>query len=266
MIRPSRLVLSVAVGTLLVSCAGGNNVASQLATPPPKENVIEKLGARCGVTKSQAKPLIVEWSSMARGELEAKAADGLVPVRYEGCEMEVLSQCRVKEGRYRYKPITLKRDSIEMRDADELYANVPVGAARLESKLEKYGALKVAMTIVGRYEAETTDVAPDQLVGRDCEKATHVVASLTTGAFQFFAEGRASVGAGARTVVGPGIDAESKASREEITKDGIEEACAQASASDTQPPAGCGAPAGGARTRSLGCAQPIVRLRWWGGR
>lgn len=103
--------------------------------------------------------------------------------------MEVLGQCRVRAGSYRYKALTPKRDSIEMRDADDLYANVPVGAARLESKLEKSGALKVAMTIVGRYEAESADVMPEQLEGRGCDRATHVVAALTTGPFTFMRRG-----------------------------------------------------------------------------
>jgi hypothetical protein len=42
-----------------------------------------------------ARPLIVEWPSADRAALEAQASHGLVVVRYEGCEMEVLRQCRV---------------------------------------------------------------------------------------------------------------------------------------------------------------------------
>lgn len=235
----SHLLHSLALGSLVLSCGGGNNLASQFAKPPDVGDQFPN-DARCGVTKSQAKPLVVEWSSVARGELEAKIAGGLVPVRYQGCEMEVLGQCKVRQGAYSYRAFTPKHESKEMRDADDLYANVPLGAAKLESKLEKSGALKVAMTIVGRYEADRVTVKPDELEGYGCEKATHVIASLTAGAFQFFAEGRASVGAGAGAF-GASAGGGSESSRELLTRDGDESACESSRTGDGRPPERCGA-------------------------
>src|SRR6186997_2588172 len=120
-----RLALLGLVAT--AACSGGN-AASTLAKPPEFD---PKNQTKCGVTKSQAEPLIVEWPSAARGKLEADMRRGVVAVRYVGCDMEVLGQCTAK-GSYGYTPITRKRDRITMRDADDLYANIPVGAARLE--------------------------------------------------------------------------------------------------------------------------------------
>jgi hypothetical protein len=132
------------VGLLACSCGGGSAV-SQLAKAPEYN---PKGQTKCGLTKSQAKPLIVEWPSADRGELEAQARNrGIVGVHYQGCEMQVLDGCTAPV-KYGYSPITRKKDRVVMRDADDLYANIPVGAARLEAKLEKSGELESVETCV----------------------------------------------------------------------------------------------------------------------
>ena len=164
-LRP--LALSFTVSITLLACAGGN-AASRLATAPeyaPKDQT------KCSIEKSKAKPLIVEWPSADRGELEAQAHyRGLVVVRYKGCEMQVLDGCTTSV-KYTYAPITRKKDRVVMRDADDLYANVPLGAAKLESKLERSGELDVDMTLVGRWEADRSTVRLDELQG-SCDGAT----------------------------------------------------------------------------------------------
>src|SRR5262245_56226050 len=167
------LVLLVAAAP---SCGGGN-LASQMAKPPayePKEG-------RCTGGKSQARPLIVEWPSSDRAALEARMKQGLVPVKYVGCEMEVLTRCQVPKTAYGFTGITRKNDRVHIRDADELYANIPVYAAKFEGQLQKAGTLNVNMTIVGRYDTTKTTVRQDELEG-DCTEATHVVTALTVGA------------------------------------------------------------------------------------
>ena len=62
------------------------------------------------------------------------AKRGLVLVRYEGCEMEILAQCSTP-GEYEYTAITRKDDRVAIKTEDDLWANVPLGAAALESKL-----------------------------------------------------------------------------------------------------------------------------------
>ncbi len=188
-----------------------------------------------------AEPLIVEWPDSARGKLESVSRRGLVAVRYEGCELSVLARCTVKSssGGYGYSPITRKQSKVTIRDADELYASMPVGAVKLEGKLQSAGQLNVAMTIVGRYEAPTPQVYRDELDG-DCSEATHVIAALTVGSFTFSAGADAEVGGGA-SVGGVGGGAKSTAARETIQHDGDEASCAKATSSDKGPPEGCGA-------------------------
>jgi len=214
---------------------GGGNAASHLATAPTFEPAGQ---AKCGVKKSADHPLIVEWPSADRATLEAKAQSGLVAVRYVGCEMEVLHRCRLP-GKYGYTSITPKHDSVTIKDADDLYANMPVGAAKLEGKLEKSGQLNVSMTIVGRYEADQTSFAPSQLAGDDCDRATHVVSGMTTGAFELSAGASASVG-GQVNGFGAGAGGKSTSSHETLERDGHEDKC-EGSSPRGAPPDGCGA-------------------------
>ncbi len=194
--------------------------------------------SRCGVMKSQAQPLIVEWPSAERGKLEVAIRRGPVAVRYVGCEMEVLGQCSAP-GKYIYASLTRKHDRVAMKDADDLYANLPVGAAKLEAELARSGELDVEMTIVGRMEAERTVFRRDELPA-GCQDATHVITAVTLGAFKFFAGAEASVG-GEGSVLGAGAGAKSSATRSLLNNDGDPALCEKASLQDVSPPEGCGA-------------------------
>jgi hypothetical protein len=225
---------SVACGLVLAACAP--NLADQASKAPAFDRPGE---AKCGVAKSQSEPLIVEWPSAARAKLEALSRTGVVAVRYSGCEMEVLASCNAP-GKYAYTAITPKHDHVAIRNEDDLYANIPLGAAKLEGKLETSGELDVDMSMVGRYASDQVVVRADQLQGPDCDKATHVVSALTVGAFDFFAGSGATVGAGA-TVGNAGGGATQQSAKELLNSDGRMKSCDGATTSDKTPPEGCGA-------------------------
>jgi tetratricopeptide (TPR) repeat protein len=227
------LPLAVLLGISVASCGGSG--ASPLAKAPdfaPKDQT------KCGVAKSQEHPLIVEWPSSDRLDLETKARRGIVAVRYVGCEMSVLDRCTVP-AKYRYVGGTHKVDELDIDDEDDLYANLPVGAMKLEGKLQRSGKLTVKMDLVGRYESERTSVRADELQGA-CDCATHFIYGVTLGAFDFYAGGKADVGGGVG-VAGVGAGASSSSDRENIMRDGDPQACIKATTADTSPPEGCGA-------------------------
>jgi hypothetical protein len=145
------------------------NVAQHAARAPELDHPGE---TKCSVLKSTSEPLIVEWPTGARAKLEALSRAGVVAVRYSGCEMEVLASCNAP-GKYRYTALTPKRDRVTIKNADDLYASIPLGAARLEAKLETAGQLDVDMSVVGRYAADKTGIHEGDLEGPDCAKATH---------------------------------------------------------------------------------------------
>ncbi len=249
----------------LVGCGGaaGENAASRLAKAP--ELPTDKQ-AKCKVAKSQSEPLIVEWPDAARGKLESLRKRGLVVVRYAGCELEVLGRCNAKQE-YFYSPITRKQSKVTIKEEDELYANMPVGAVKLEGKLRTAGQLTVQMSLVGRYETTGKRASVSDLEG-DCDGATHVVTALSVGAFSFYAGSDADVGGGAKVGVG-GValgsgGARSVAARELLQKDGDEQSCVQATAADKMPPEGCGAllqlevaPLGRAAAKTAIVAPPV---------
>lgn len=235
-LRPMhRTPLALALSTALCGCPSGTNTAGVVKSAPPKLSQAMP-EARC--TAKHTEPLIVEWSSTDRAKLESLSHKGLVVVRYEKCELEILSQCRVA-GAYKYSSITRKQDKVHVRDTDELWANIPLGAAKLEGKLEKAGELAVLMTIVGRWEADRPLVRADELDG-ECKAATHVVTAMATGAFELSAGSSAAVSGGA-SAMGAGTGGGSTSKSETLTRDGEEAKCMSSAASDKAPPDGCGA-------------------------
>ena len=224
-----------AIALAAVACGGGNS-ASQTAKPPEYSPANQ---SKCAVRASQSEPLIVEWAPAERGRLEASVRHGLVAVRYVGCEMRLVTQCRVRDSEYKYAPVTRKNDSVRIKNEDDLYANLPTGAVRFEAKLRNAGQLNVQMTMVGRYESTRATVGRSDLEGA-CDEVTHVVTAMTVGAFSFFAGSDAQVGGGV-SGFGAGAGGSSAASREMLTQDGDEASCARASGHDTVPPDGCGA-------------------------
>ena len=224
------LVLLIAAG------CRGRNLASSLAQTPG----IDAQGqARCGVMKSYDAPLIIEWPSADRGALEGLIIgrrDGLVAVRYEGCEMQLLRRCSVAGG-YGYTGLGIKHDDQTFRSADELYAKIPLGAAQLEGELERHGALALKMTVVGRFDAGHARVDRRELRG-DCEQATHVISAATVGAFRLATEAGAEVAAGGG-FYNAQAGVSSSAERGFERSDGDPQRCSGNDSS--RPPSGCGA-------------------------
>jgi hypothetical protein len=237
--RPSRLLAIAAAGLVLTAgtgCPKKGTPSDQLAKSP--DFATQTGQAKCGVKASAAKPLVVEWPAADRAALEARATRSLVAVRYQGCEMEVLTSCTV-QGAYSYLGLNQKREGVRIKSVDELYAQLPVGAVGLEAKLERAGQLNVDMVIVGRKEAERFEFSERDLEGR-CSEATHVITGLTLGAFSFYAGASAEVGAGVK-VGNIGAGASSGTEREVLKEDGNADACAAATQADANAPDGCGA-------------------------
>ncbi len=205
------------------------------STRPPDLSMTGQ--TRCSVVPSQARPLIVEWPAADRSGLEALASQGIVAVRYTGCEMEVLSRCSAT-GSYRYLPTTRQHDRLAIRTADELYAKLPLGAVSLEGKLASAGELNVSMTVVGNHVATRAEVDAEELKG-DCARATHLVVRMSVGAFEFFAGSEGEVAGG--VAVGGGAGVRRASAKETLNQAGHQVACEQATRGDERAPEGCAA-------------------------
>lgn len=252
------VLFALASAFAIVGCGAAS---PELAEPaaPPKNPLTQGAAPVCASVGSQSRPLIVDWPSTERAEIEASARRGLVVVHADGCRLEVLRRCAPKKAAtYGYVGITPKTDRVVLRDAVELYANVPVYAAKLEGQLAKSGSLEVAMTIVGQWDTPNAAPRLDELDG-ECTGATHVVTALTVGAFELAAGSSLEAGADV-SVAGFGGGGKASSKQEVLNRDGDQGQCGKATDSDEKPPSGCGAalrievvPLGAARVETPTC-------------
>lgn len=242
---PSRAAIACAIipSCFVFSCSTAQMVERAVTRPieaPKPPPVPEVFRDKCEASSRELRPLVVEWSAADRAALEAQAQKGQLVVRRKGCELEILRRCKAPPKQvYTYAALTPKEERAVIKSAEELYASVPVHAAKLEGKLREHGELRAEMTIVGELAIPGAAPAIDQLEGA-CEGATHVVTALTVGAFSFLAGSSAEVGASV-SVMGFGAGASRSSARESLSRDGDVGACASSKRGDGAPPDRCGA-------------------------
>jgi hypothetical protein len=166
---------------------GGGALAKPFVVTPeaPAEQT------KCKIAAAHDNPLVTEWPASEKANLEARLREGTVVVSYSGCTMRLLPNCRAM-GKYTWRRTTISSDSVEIRDADELYAKLPLGAATLEGELQRSGRLAVQTTVAGQLQLadfDTTQFPKDMA----CFGATHVVGALSVGAFKLKSGGAAGV-------------------------------------------------------------------------
>ncbi len=177
--------------------------------------------SKCSVAAS-SNPLVTEWPASEKANLEALLREGGVAVKYEGCEMRLLAQCRLP-GRYTWLRTTSATDSIEIGNEDDLYAKLPLGAASLEAELRESGRLAMQTTVAGQMKLEGLSV--DE-VPRDgaCRDATHVLSALSVGAFSLRSGGTLRAAGGVSTAFGGG-SLGTRSSETLVREAGVPDAC-----------------------------------------
>jgi hypothetical protein len=176
-VRESGKLAGLIAAALGCGCAalGATEAANPGAPEAPSEQ------ARCKVAAGHENPLVTEWPSADKVSLEARARSGAVLVEYSGCSMRILPECTAA-GAYRWRRTTTTTDFVELRDSDELYAKLPLGASSLEPELARSGRLAIHTTVSGQLELEGFDAARAERDPR-CAAATHVVRGVAVGAF-----------------------------------------------------------------------------------
>ncbi|HEX6764351.1 MAG TPA: hypothetical protein VF103_02710, partial [Polyangiaceae bacterium] len=118
------------------------------------------------------------------------AANDVVVVKYEGCELRVLDHCRDdsvrgKLGAYRAVDWTTGQlETVDISNEGELYAKLPLGAASLGGRVQGGEKFHMEYYVSGTRNASRTDVYQadlEKLAG--CKGATHWVYGYNLGAF-----------------------------------------------------------------------------------
>lgn len=181
--------------------------------------------------KSQTAPFVVEWDATDLSGFEAMASRDLVFVRYEGCEMQVLSGCNDGSipGRYgRYQPPQFTSgtdEGFEVRTQNELYARLPLGAASFGGRVANGEGLRLHYHVTGLATASRDAVPQTDLAANpQCKGATHFVQGYHLGAFELNSDSDMSVGVEASSTVASG-NAQRTSSEKTLKKGGDLESC-----------------------------------------
>ncbi|HSC87980.1 MAG TPA: hypothetical protein VLC09_11940 [Polyangiaceae bacterium] len=217
--------------TALVACAPGHTLPRAHAPSLGDDEL------RCRDAALQDAPLLTEWSAAEKANLEAQLASGAVAVEFSGCSMRLVRGCHVR-GSYRWQRTTLSSDTLNIDNEDELFAKLPLGAVSLEGELSRAGQLNVETTVGGQYLLDGFDIAevPDHGA---CSEATHVLTSLSVGAFRLNAGGRLQATAGVETGEA-GVGSSTRSSEKQLRSAGDPESCR--GSTDESPHVDCRSP------------------------
>lgn len=225
-----RALVPLVVAGVLVAC-GGPRVSPTAPLGAPGG------GARCKLAAGGTSPLVTEWSAPEKARLEAQLGRGPVAVEWTGCSLRLLTECEIA-GAYRWRRTTLSTDALELRDADELYAKLPLGALGLEGELSRSGRLSVRTVVSGQFELGAVDTASAER-RESCARTTHLVAAVTVGAYELHSGWREGASGGAEV---PGAGAGAGSARSEVTLRRAGDARACAAATDSAPSPECASP------------------------
>ncbi|HHH11670.1 MAG TPA: sel1 repeat family protein, partial [Sorangium sp.] len=229
--------LALALSTL--GCPAG--ALGEAVAPPPisANNALEETPIHCADIAGKVSPLIVDWPSKSRLDLELGMKDGLVIVSYTCKRFEVLHDCHAT-GRYAFAGVSRKEDVIQLTNQDEVRANLPFQAITVGAEMKRGSAIDLALIRVGRHTTTVTQLARSSLEG-ECSGATHFVRAAAVGAFAMRSGTLGKIGA-AVEVFGAAVGSHSRAERQLTKNDGALSACRTSSALQKQPPDQCQAP------------------------
>ena len=191
------------------------------------------------------RPFIIEWDATDMSSFEQHAANDIVFVRYEGCELQVLDECRnesIRGEQGAYKPAEWTSGSlerIEIGSEAELYAQLPLAKVSLGGRVAGGETFYMEYYVAGTRTATRDAVYAADLEGRyGCEDATHFVYGYNLGAFALASRARVAYEAGG-SAFGFGAGGRGGKSYSADKKGGDLAACQGDSATEVQ---GCKAP------------------------
>jgi hypothetical protein len=154
---------------------------------------------RCAGGEALSSPFVVEWDATDLSTFEAKASRDIVFVKYEACAIQMLYGCSDNgiPGRYgRYQEPTFTSGTVEsftMQNQDEVWAKLPLGAAKFGGSIRVGESLELKYFVSGAVNATRNYVERPAIADNPrCAGATHFVSAYNLGAFELLAHKGAS--------------------------------------------------------------------------
>jgi hypothetical protein len=228
---------------LFIIVLAGCSPALPPATEPPQPIAAESTGrASVKAVTGPSAPLIVDWKPEERADLEEAIHDGVAIMEWSDAGLRLLRGCHL-DGEYGYLPVQMKKDLVRLETAEEVKANLPLGAAGLLGKiggeLGRGATLDIAMAMVGKRRTTWHDVTDQDVKGK-CSGASHFVRALLVGAFAM-KTGSKTHAAAAVEIFGAGAGGSLASSKDVNRADGKLDECEKATGEEAKPPAQCAA-------------------------
>ncbi len=237
--KSRRALVAVGLTTGLASCGGGAHDAVR----PNQPTAGDAMGrSTIKAVEGASSPLVVDWKSEERADLEEAIHDGVAIVAWDDKGLRLLKRCKLA-GDYGYLPVQVKKDVVRLETADEVRASLPLGGLGIVGKIgggfEKGTTLDIALAMVGKRRTTWNDVKRDDLKGT-CEGATHYIRAILVGAFTM-KTGTTGKAAAAVEIFGAGGGGSTSSSKDVGSSDGKVADCDKATGEETKPPGQCAA-------------------------
>ncbi len=239
MVRRFCLGLSLALVTTAAACGGGSAIPAAGGT---RESGQSHLMDSTFAGKNQCnpanhdRPFVVEWDATDASSFQARTANDIVFVKYEGCNLTVIDSCSddsVRGSFGSYKPIDWTAGAVEKVDVDnmvDLYAKLPLGVALLGGRVESGEKFHMEYFVSGTRSATRPAIyAADLAKNPGCNGVTHFVYGYNLGAFALGSQSKIAGHAGG-TVWGAGAGGDAKYASAVEKKGGDLSSCTGASA------------------------------------
>lgn len=186
------------------------------------------------------RPFIIEWDATDMSSFESLAANDIVFVKYEGCNLKVLDECKndsIRGEQGAYKPPEWTSGSLEVLDIHneaELTAKLPLAQATLSGRVSGGETFHMEYFVAGTRMASRDAVYTSDLEGRyGCDTATHFVYGYNLGAFALASSTNLEVEAGG-SAFGFGAEGKTSQAKSAEKKGGDLSVCDSASATEVQ--------------------------------
>ncbi len=149
------------------------------------------------------KPFVIEWDATDMSSFESLAADDIVFVKYEGCSLKILDECKndsIRGEQGAYKPpewTTGQLETVDIQNSGELVAKLPLAQATLGARVSGGESFHMEYYVAGTRYASRDAVYESDLEGRyGCEETTHFVYGFNLGAFALGSANELNIEAG----------------------------------------------------------------------
>jgi hypothetical protein len=224
-----RTIVMLSALSIVVAAASGCTPPQPAAEPLKGTSTKDAFeGVQCSAVRPQSEPDLMGLVPGSRANLNRLSKNGFVAVRYtaKGCnvELELVSTCIGAGATYEFSPYSANERKVARND-NELFAALPIGAARLSGKLKGNRTLRTDYMLAGTVAVPPSTTAESiKLSGPGCARVTHVISAIYVGGFAM-AAGEAREIEGTVTLFGAGGGARSAAGVENLADEGDADAC-----------------------------------------